>query len=133
DLLNEYFDKLCPVIKKNHGSIDKFVGDCIMAVFHGHDGVAPAEDAVRAGLEMQRVLHEEFNAGKTEKFENRVGINTGIVVQGDIGARDYRRDFTVIGDVVNIASRLEGAADHGTTLVSEAVYEKLRNKVEAIA
>lgn len=132
DLLNEYFDKLCPAVKNNHGSIDKFVGDCIMAVFHGHDGSSPAEDAVRAGIELQRVLHEEFNKDKPEPFENRVGINAGLVVQGDIGARDYRRDYTVIGDVVNIASRLEGAADHGTTLVSEAVYEKVKHLVEAV-
>jgi adenylate cyclase len=132
DLLNEYFDRLCPAVKNNHGSIDKFVGDCIMAVFHGHDGVSPAEDAVRAGLELQRVLHEEFNKGKPEPFENRVGINCGLVVQGDIGARDYRRDFTVIGDVVNIASRLEGAAEHGTTLVSDAVYERVKHLVDAV-
>jgi DNA-binding response OmpR family regulator len=133
DLLNEYFDLLVPIVKKNHGSIDKFVGDCIMAVFHDGDGRDSAEDATRAGLEMQRALHEVFNKDKPEPFENRVGINTGLCVQGDIGSRHLRRDFTVIGDMVNIASRLEGAAEHGTTLVSETTYERIKAKVEAVA
>jgi DNA-binding response OmpR family regulator len=132
DLLNEYFDLLCPVVKKYHGSIDKFVGDCIMAVFHHRDGQNGAENATRAGLEMQRLLHEVFNKGKPEPFENRVGINSGFCVQGDIGSRELRRDYTVIGDMVNIASRLEGAAEHGTTLVSEQVYQHIKHKVEAV-
>jgi DNA-binding response OmpR family regulator len=132
DLLNEYFDLLCPIVKRHHGSIDKFVGDCIMAVFHDTDGRNSAEDAVRSGLEMQHALHEVFNKDKDEKFENRVGINSGVCVQGDIGSRHLRRDFTVIGDMVNIASRLEGAAEHGTTLVSQTTYERIKAKVEAV-
>lgn len=132
DLLNEYFDLLCPIVKKHQGSIDKFVGDCIMAVFHDKGGRNSAEDATRAGLEMQKALHEIFNANKTEKFENRVGINSGVCVQGDIGSRHLRRDFTVIGDMVNIASRLEGAAEHGTTLVSQSTWERIKDKVEAV-
>ena len=133
ELLNEYFDLLVPIVKKHNGSIDKFVGDCIMAVFHDKQGRNSAEDAVRAGLEMQRALHEIFNKNKAEPFENRVGINSGVCVQGDIGSRHLRRDFTVIGDMVNIASRLEGAADHGTTLVSQSTYERIKDKVEAVA
>jgi DNA-binding response OmpR family regulator len=133
ELLNEYFDLLVPIVKKNNGSIDKFVGDCIMAVFHDVGGRNSAEDATRAGLEMQKALHEVFNKNKAEPFENRVGINSGVCVQGDIGSRHLRRDFTVIGDMVNIASRLEGAAEHGTTLVSQSTYERIKDKVEAIA
>jgi class 3 adenylate cyclase len=133
ELLNEYFDLLVPIVKRNHGSIDKFVGDCIMAVFHDVGGRDSAEDATRAGLEMQKALHDVFNTNKAEPFENRVGINTGVCVQGDIGSRHLRRDFTVIGDMVNTASRLEGAAEHGTTLVSQSTYERIKDKVEAVA
>lgn len=132
DLLNEYFDLLCPIIKRHHGSIDKFVGDCIMAVFHDRDGRNSAEDATRAGLEMQRALREDFNTKRDEQFVNRVGINSGTCVQGDIGSRELRRDYTVIGDMVNIASRLEGSADHGTTLVSQTTYDRIKHMVEAV-
>ncbi|MBT3271463.1 response regulator [Candidatus Poribacteria bacterium] len=130
DLLNQYFDAMTPLFQNNHGVIDKFVGDCIMGLFHGEDDDHGREEsayrAVKTGLEMTRGL-EEFNVGRDPKINVRVGINSGDVIMGDIGAQLLRRDYTVIGDHVNIAARLESAAEHGTVLISESTYELVRD------
>ncbi len=110
-LLNEYFTRITAVIEANGGVVDKYIGDAIMALYgaplkHEND----AERSVKTALEMRRAL-AELNAGFEQRGVVRldigVGINTGIVVAGNMGSKS-RLNYTVIGDGVNLASRLEG-------------------------
>lgn len=125
ELLNEYFDVLCPLVKSEGGDIDKFIGDAIMALFpprEGHD--PPAVRATRAALAMQESM-ATFNANRETSIRMRIGINTGSLVRGDLGSKYHRRDFTVIGDTVNRANRFESAAPPGGVLVSESTFALL--------
>jgi DNA-binding response OmpR family regulator len=133
ELLNRYFDLLCPAVKAEHGDIDKFIGDAIMAVFDlGPGWDPPAERAVRAALDMQAAM-VEFNAGSPVKLATRIGINTGPLVRGDLGSRVFRRDYTVIGDTVNKANRYEASCPPGAVLISASTYDQVRDLVEAEA
>lgn len=124
-LLNDYFDAVAPIFQASGGTIDKFIGDAIMAVFIGEDEEShgrSAYNAVLTGLKMLQTL-EAFNEGRPHAISVRVGINSGPVSMGDIGSRHHRRDYTVIGDHVNIAARLESVADHNSVLISESTYQ----------
>ena len=134
ELLNHYFDAMCPIIKARGGDIDKFIGDAIMALFiesAEHDEPHPLR-AARAAFEMQRSI-EVFNAtvGRDPPLQMRIGLNTGPAVRGDIGSRYVRRDYTVIGDTVNRAQRYEGNAPHGGVLMSAETYELVKDAVIA--
>ncbi|MGD0922500.1 MAG: adenylate/guanylate cyclase domain-containing protein [Terriglobia bacterium] len=111
ELLNTYFPRLINVIFRHQGMVDKFIGDSILAVF----GVpVPREDdalrAVRAALEMRKELGA-INRERAPKgqmtIEIGIGITSGTVISGNIGS-ERRMDYTVIGDPVNLAARLEG-------------------------
>ncbi|MEM9073874.1 MAG: response regulator [Myxococcota bacterium] len=124
EILNGYFDAMCPVIQARGGDIDKFIGDAIMAVFEDD----PAYDeghalrAARAAWEMQRAL-DIYNATvEGPPLVMRIGINSGPAVRGDIGSRFVRRDYTVIGDTVNRAQRYESNAPKGKVLMSAETY-----------
>ena len=122
NLLNDYFDLVVPIFHKNGGIIDKFIGDAIMAMFVGEDEeghVASAYNAVLTGLSMIQTL-DDFNKERPHTINIRVGINSGPVNMGDIGSRHHRRDYTAIGDHVNIAARLESVADQNSVLISES-------------
>ena len=124
NLLNEYFDEMVVILKQNGATIDKFVGDAIMALFlesknRSHEECA--YNAVKTGLEMIEALRT-FNQNRQDQVNIRVGIYSGTVIMGDIGSKLYRRDYTVIGDSVNIAARLESAAEKGSVLVSDTTY-----------
>jgi adenylate cyclase len=124
-LLNDYFDVMCPIIVQHGGDIDKFIGDAIMAVFDEARGRPPAAvRAVRAGLAMQAAM-PGFNQGRSPALAMRIGINTGPVVRGDLGARVVRRDYTVIGDAVNHANRYESRCPPGGVLVSASTRAAL--------
>lgn len=105
DLLNEYFSEMVEVIHRNGGEVDKFIGDAILAVFYGETPL----QAVYCAMEMREKLRH-FNEKRVLKqrdpIEIGIGINWGEIISGPIGAQD-RRDFTVIGDVVNLANRIE--------------------------
>ncbi|MBT6068694.1 adenylate/guanylate cyclase domain-containing protein [Candidatus Peregrinibacteria bacterium] len=130
-LLNEYFSEMSEVIIRNGGTVDKFEGDAIMAVFG-----APLHEpnhaalACRTALEMQRKLAELrsrlISEGRPE-LHARIGVNSGPVVAGNIGSSD-RFDYTVMGDTVNLGSRLEGANKmFGTTiLVGRNTYDAVQ-------
>jgi DNA-binding response OmpR family regulator len=129
EILNDVFDVLCPILKEHGGDIDKFIGDAIMAVFEERPGEPPfALRAVRAALAMQAGLAAHPVAAAPE-LAIRVGINVGKVVRGDIGSRFFRRDYTVIGDVVNRAQRFESAAPRGGVLVGEATFRRTREHI----
>ncbi len=135
-LLNEYFDILVDVVFKYEGTLDKFIGDCIMAVFgapfyHGDD----EERAVQCAIEMQEKMRE-FNEqrkiqGKKE-VEVGIGINTGFAIAGNIGSKK-RIEYTVIGDTVNTASRIQGLAQRGEIVISESTYVEVKDRVEVVS
>ncbi|MBI5186362.1 MAG: zinc-ribbon domain-containing protein [Nitrospinae bacterium] len=131
-MLNEYFTIMTKIIFKRHGTLDKFVGDAIMAIF-GAPIFHPQSpmNAVRAAFEMQaalRELNKKWSVEGKTTFNMRIGVNTGVVVAGNIGAED-RMDYTVIGDNVNLASRLESNAQPGKVLISQSTYEKVKDGV----
>ena len=130
-MLNEYFTDMIEVIFSHRGTLDKYIGDAIMALFgtpFPRDD--DADNALAVANEMVRVLRQ-FNAGRSERgksvLDMGIGISTGELVAGNIGS-PKRMDYTVIGDTVNLASRLEGATKiYGVkVLFSEATAEALQ-------
>ncbi len=128
--LNEYFDRICPVIFEQQGDIDKFIGDAVMALFVDDEKEPGALKAVRAGLGIQQALSGWVTSAGVQ-LQARVGINTGPVIRGDLGSRHFRRDYTVVGDTVNRAQRFESKAPRGGVLVSEATYLAVADRVRA--
>jgi len=130
-LLNEYFTLMVDCIQREEGMLDKFIGDAIMAAFgipvqHEDD----ADRAVRAAIGMMRELNSWNQQRLTEgklPVDIGIGLNTDVVVSGNIGSRK-RMDYTIIGDGVNLAARLESACkQYGAhILISEFTYRKLR-------
>ncbi len=133
-LLNEYFSVMTEIMFRNNGTLDKFIGDSIMAIFGAPIPSPEAHlNAVVAAIEMQQSLvrlRAKWEAEGLPIFRQRVGINTGWVVAGNIGSPD-RMDYTVIGDVVNLASRMESNAKPMTTMISHYTYEKVKGNVKA--
>lgn len=136
DLLNDFFNVAVGIIYQNHGAVDKFIGDAIMATFGlGVPLQQVSVDAVCAGLELQDAAKRLFLTRKKKgkkPFKVRVGINTGDVIAGDVGSID-RMDYTVIGDAVNVASRICDHAEAGGILISNNAYANCHEyfKVEA--
>jgi adenylate cyclase len=139
ELLNSYLEIMTKVIQSHGGVIDKFIGDAIMAVFYPLQ-IADSESdelrAVKAALLMRQEL-AKFNEMRQSvgKFpiDNGIGINTGKVILGNIGSKDYRIDLTVIGDNVNLAARLESVSKEGrytNIMVSERTLPGLGDCVE---
>lgn len=128
-ILNRYLDLETEIILNNHGDVDKFVGDEMMAFF---EGPLKEVNACRAAMEIRHAMMEEKERREKEGLpvvSIGIGINVGPVVFGSVGARD-RMDFTSIGDTVNLAARLEGAnkAYGSKSLITEAVYEKVKDE-----
>lgn len=120
-LLNEVFSRLTHIIQSHKGTIDKYMGDCVMAFWgapvatpdHARLAVAAALDMVQA-VELINIAHRERGL---PEIGVGIGLNTGIMCVGDMGS-DIRRSYTVIGDSVNLGSRLEGLSKHyGTSIV----------------
>lgn len=125
-LLNNYFDVMVKEIIDQGGYIDKFIGDAIMAVFKGEFHLDRAIDAC---LAVRRKVEELPNESGNIFFAPKVsiGINGGEMISGNIGSANLRRlDYTVIGDAVNTAQRLQSAAAPGQILISQASYEKVK-------
>ena len=136
DLMNHYFEPISKVIIDHGGYIDKFIGDAVMAIFgapqHFDDH---AYRACAASLEMQKVLNDLEPKFK-EKFGIKafrigVGLHTGQVIVGNIGSKQ-RLNYTVMGDTVNLASRLESAnKELGTEMcMSESTYNQVKDKIQ---
>ena len=128
-LLNQFFSQMTDIIFKYDGTLDKYIGDCLMAVFGAPiEKKGDSERAIKAALEMRKKLAEMMKVTDMEKkFSIRIGINTGKVVAGNIGSPN-RMDYTVIGDPVNIASRLESIALPNQILIGEETYRDVKDK-----
>lgn len=132
-ILNNYLNLTTNAIFKNKGTLDKFVGDATMAVFNSpfdledytFRAVCAAMDIVDGAKELEEKLLKEF--GRSVGFG--VGVNCGPAVVGNIGC-EFRMDFTAIGDTVNTAARLEANAKRGQVLISDAVYERVKDRIE---
>ncbi len=126
DFINHYLGYMEPVIRRNNGFIDKFIGDSIMALFH-----ESVDDAIDAAIEMRKTL-SRFNTDRTDlgaaPIESGIGIHTGNLMLGVVGG-EGRIDGTVISDAVNLASRLEGLTKIYKTsiIISEDSLIKLKN------
>ncbi|MBA2622699.1 MAG: AAA family ATPase [Chthoniobacterales bacterium] len=115
-LINACFEALVPIVQKYEGTVDKFIGDEIMALFGAP--VAHEDDperALRTALEMMQTI-ATFNAAHQTALSLHMGVNSGQVIAGEIGSKG-RRDYSVMGDAVNLAARLEGASSDGEIFV----------------
>jgi adenylate cyclase len=127
NLLVEYFNQMSNVVFDFKGTVDKFIGDAIMAIFgapisYGND----AELAVHAAIEIIHKMKEfNRNIDARKRFNIRIGINTGMVVAGYLGS-SQRMEYTVLGDPVNIAARLQDIAPPNTILLGEATYARVK-------
>ncbi|HVM88972.1 MAG TPA: adenylate/guanylate cyclase domain-containing protein [Puia sp.] len=127
EMLNRYFDLMVKEIIAQGGTVDKFIGDCVMAIFKGDYHLDRAVDACLAIRDKTDSLPAENN------FSPRVsiGINSGEMISGNIGSVTLRRlDYTVIGDTVNTAQRLQSNAEMSQILISEDCYEKIKQSFQ---
>ena len=132
--LNEYFEAMCAIIFAHGGYVDKFIGDCVMAVFSApYQTPDDARQAVRAAIAQQRTITELSatwrSAGKAD-FTAGMGIHTGEVVMGNLGSRT-RMNYTVVGDTVNLAARLYNVAKAGEIIISYDTYHAVSDEISA--
>jgi adenylate cyclase len=136
-MLNEYLDAMTRIIFEYDGTLDKFIGDAIMAFWGAPVGQPDhAERAVRCALSMTQKLGElqaKWTREGKAVLDTGVGINTGEMVVGNMGAEGKKMDYTAIGDHVNLGARLEGLTRQYNShiIVSEFTYEKVRDIVAA--
>lgn len=134
DLLNEYFERLVEIVFKRQGILDKFIGDALMATWgtldvdeeHTYNAVAAAIDF----REAIRAFNEDRAEDGKPPIGMGVGVNTGRLVAGYMGAK-RRLEYTVIGDTVNTASRICGIAQAGQVLITDATYQRVKDRIEA--
>lgn len=125
-LLNSYFDLMVKEIIVHGGYIDKFIGDAVMAVFRNDYHL---DRAIEASLAVRKKIDGQPNAVEGIDYRPKVsiGLNSGEMVSGNIGSADLKRlDYTVIGDVVNTAQRLQSVATPGQVIINETSYKKIK-------
>ena len=136
-ILNEYFSEMEPIITKYNGVINKFIGDAVMAIFgEPIQDINHAQNAVKCACEMLKKveqLRDKWLFEGKPKIEIGIGINTGEAFVGNIGS-EKRLEYTVIGDTVNLASRIEGYNKVYKTnlLISSSTYSKVSDLVDVI-
>ncbi|HET9030677.1 MAG TPA: adenylate/guanylate cyclase domain-containing protein [Candidatus Aquilonibacter sp.] len=132
--LNEYFEEMCAIIFHYGGYVDKFIGDCVMAVFSApYQTPDDAKNAVLAAVAQQKKIQElaaKWKAEGKREFTVGMGINTGDVVMGNLGSSN-RMNYTVIGDNVNLAARLYNVAKAGEIIISDYTYQEVKDLVVA--
>jgi adenylate cyclase len=127
--LNEYFEIATQAIQDHGGYVDKFIGDAVLGVFgvpvYHKDHV---EKGVRAASDMQKKFMNKRNNGNSLLQSVGIGINSGVVVSGNIGSQD-KMEYTVIGDTVNLAAHLNRTAEPGEIIITKSVYENLEDRI----
>ena len=134
-ILNEYLSVVTECIFRHEGMLDKFIGDAAMAVFNApsdqedymYEAVCAAIDIRDSAQSLGERLLEKH--GRSVNFG--IGLNCGEAVVGNIGC-DVRMDYTAIGDTVNVSARLEAMAQESEILISEALYEQLKDRIDAV-
>lgn len=133
-ILNEYLALTTASILSNEGTLDKFIGDATMAVFNAPFDLEDYEyRAIKAALAIRdgsEKLAEELQKKFGRTISYGIGVNCGDAVVGNIGC-EFRMDYTAIGDTVNTAARLESRAKAGEILISEALFERVKERIEA--
>jgi class 3 adenylate cyclase len=131
EVLNRHFSVMVPIVFEQGGTLDKFIGDELMAVFRDHPyGERAPLRAIRAGISMMKAV-EELNANRGEGYQKLkvgIGINTGKVVIGNVGSEN-RKDYTAIGDTVNVAARFEQMAVEREIIVGDETYQVCREMI----
>jgi len=125
-MINAYFDVMVAEIMAQNGLIDKFIGDAVMAVFRGEYHL---DRAIDAALAVRSKINELPEFGEVEQFKPQVsiGIKSGEMISGNIGSAKLKRlDYTVIGDTVNTAARLQDAAKENEIIICESCHEKIK-------
>ncbi len=135
--LNEYLTAMTEVVFRWDGTLDKFMGDGLM-VFWGAPLEQPnhAELAIKCALHMRRrlrELHEKWRSEGKPFLDNGIGINTGLAVVGNIGAESKKMDYTIIGDLVNVAARIEGLSRTyaAPIIISEGTADRVKQLIHA--
>lgn len=132
EVLNEYFSEAVEVIIKNRGYIDKFIGDCIMAAW-GVPLMSEQQDALYAvtcAYEIQQMVaakDRKFFTGDASKLKIGIGMHSGPLVAGNLGS-SRRMDYSIIGDTVNVAARLEGIAEAGEIIITQNTADFVADK-----
>ncbi|MEX0826168.1 MAG: adenylate/guanylate cyclase domain-containing protein [Acidimicrobiia bacterium] len=135
EVINRYFDTVASAVEKFGGYVDKFLGDAVMVLFGAPRATEDdPERAVRAALEIVdrvRALDGDLAGDTLERIRVHVGVETGLVVAGYLGSAT-RMDYTVIGDSVNVAARIQGAAGPDQILVGPNVYQRTKGRFEYV-
>ncbi len=130
DMLNAYFDIMVKEIIQHNGSVDKFLGDAVMATFKGEYHI---DRAIEACLSIKKAIENTDIKIGIESYKPKVsiGINCGDMVWGNIGSSTLKRlDYTVIGDAVNVAARLQSAACKDQILITEKTYKNVKDSFQ---
>jgi adenylate cyclase len=138
EILNDFLSSMSEEVFMHEGTLDKYIGDCVMAIFGAP--VSHPDDALRAikaALGMKKRVHQlkeqwkgKLDVSMREVFEIGIGIHTGEVIAGNVGS-EKRMEYTVVGTAVNLASRLENAAKAGQILISRSTYACTKEFIEA--
>ncbi|MGC2576423.1 MAG: adenylate/guanylate cyclase domain-containing protein [Terrimicrobiaceae bacterium] len=138
-ILNGYLNQMAEAVSKHGGTLDQFMGDAVLVFFGDPETKGVAEDAaacVRMALEMKEARRELNHAwlakGISQGFEVRMGITTGFSTVGNFGS-DERMDYTIIGKQVNLANRLQAAAQAGETLIGQETWLLVRDVFRCVA
>ena len=130
DVLNEFFNEAVEKVIDSKGYIDKYIGDCIMAAWGvpvTSESDADAVNAVSCALEIQKLIRSkerQFFKGNAKNLKVAIGMHTGSLVAGNLGSSS-RMDYTMIGDTVNVAARLEGVAQAGEVIITQSTKDRL--------
>jgi len=123
DWLNNYCDKMAKIAHKHGGTLDKFIGDAVMVFFGDPESKGEKEDAIACVQMALEMIQEAKGLG----IEIRVGLNSGLAYVGNFGTRK-QMNYTIIGNAVNLAARLEHSCDPGTVLISQSTYDLVNDE-----
>jgi adenylate cyclase len=128
-MLNRYFELMVKEILAQGGQVDKFMGDAVMAIFKGEDHLQNAIKTALSIVDQVSGITEPVEGKPEYQFEMSIGINTGEMISGNIGSASLKRlDYTVIGDSVNLAQRLQSAAAPSQILITNKTYQMIKDQ-----